>query len=61
MGPGFDPKTHIEDWSDDSSEMDDSRSAHEQDDQEILDQLFSGGGLSLGGSSSQPVGGLNGL
>ncbi len=47
MGPGFDPETHIEDWSDDSSDLDDNMSNQEQDDQAILASLFASGGLAL--------------
>jgi len=41
QGPGFDPETHIEDWSDDSSDEDDMR---EPTDQEMLDELLGGAG-----------------
>ncbi len=58
MGPGFDPETHIEDWSDDSSDMDDNMSNQEQDDQAILASLFASGGLALNDRSSQPLGSI---
>jgi len=39
QGPGFDLDTHIEDWSDDSSDEDLDSSYHEIDDEAFLASL----------------------
>ena len=54
QGPGFDPDSHIEDWSDDSSDEDDNR---ERTDQEILDELL-GTGVAGPGPMLQGGGGV---